>query len=200
MSVTSRPTGDEAGDPLAALESESQPAVGGGSLLGGPGTDRCSECGAELAADQRYCVECGTRRGRPRFTLPAGAAAAGAQPAAVAAQQPFNRSPLGGPMLLLALVAVLVALGIGVLIGNATSTITVRVAGATTTTGPSGASSPTSSTSSGGGATGTGSSGGTSTGTGSTGSSSSTPKVGSKCTNGTPGCQNGKFTGNFFGN
>ena len=36
----------------------------------GPGRGGCSECGANLSADQRYCVACGTRRG----SLPAAVA------------------------------------------------------------------------------------------------------------------------------
>ena len=34
--------------------------------LGEPG-EACAECGSPLAADQRYCLECGTRRGDPRL-------------------------------------------------------------------------------------------------------------------------------------
>src|ERR1700733_12540224 len=33
--------------------------------------DRCVNCGAPLASDQRYCVNCGERRGKPRFALAA---------------------------------------------------------------------------------------------------------------------------------
>ena len=29
--------------------------------------DQCPSCGAHLAADQRYCLECGQRRGDPRL-------------------------------------------------------------------------------------------------------------------------------------
>ena len=31
--------------------------------------ERCSACGAALAPDQRYCVECGQRRGPARVPL-----------------------------------------------------------------------------------------------------------------------------------
>jgi zinc-ribbon domain len=41
--------------------------------------ERCSHCGAALAAGQQYCIECGARRSSPRHPLhwawPAGAAA-----------------------------------------------------------------------------------------------------------------------------
>ena len=54
--------------------------------------DRCSRCGAELAAGQRYCVECGQRRVEQATTvhwlwpvLAAGVVAAGGAAAAIAA-------------------------------------------------------------------------------------------------------------------
>lgn len=33
----------------------------------GEGAEQCRECGASLAADQRYCLNCGCRRGEPRL-------------------------------------------------------------------------------------------------------------------------------------
>ena len=33
----------------------------------GGGVEQCRECGASLAADQRYCLNCGRRRGEPRL-------------------------------------------------------------------------------------------------------------------------------------
>ena len=36
------------------------------STLGKNG-EPCANCGSPLAADQRYCLECGTRRGGPRI-------------------------------------------------------------------------------------------------------------------------------------
>ncbi|MGV1048275.1 MAG: hypothetical protein ACOYD4_07105 [Solirubrobacterales bacterium] len=39
---------------------------GEGLTVGGSG-DNCPSCGAPLAADQRYCLECGHRRGDPRL-------------------------------------------------------------------------------------------------------------------------------------
>src|SRR3954453_14621633 len=48
----------------------------------GPDGEPCRGCGAPLAADQRYCLECGQRRGAPRIEFlellaPVAAAAAG---------------------------------------------------------------------------------------------------------------------------
>ena len=30
-------------------------------------SEQCPSCGAQMAADQRYCLECGLRRGDPRL-------------------------------------------------------------------------------------------------------------------------------------
>src|ERR1700722_6408667 len=49
--------------------SDRPPARETPSMLVGVPSDRCSSCGAELAVDQRYCVACGQRRGKPRFNL-----------------------------------------------------------------------------------------------------------------------------------
>ena len=53
----------------------------------------CQECGAPLAADQRYCLNCGRRRGDPRvdyrhYMAPAGPGQSGAPPSAQAAPSP----------------------------------------------------------------------------------------------------------------
>ncbi len=32
-----------------------------------PVSEQCPSCGAQMAADQRYCLECGLRRGDPRL-------------------------------------------------------------------------------------------------------------------------------------
>jgi hypothetical protein len=59
--------------------------------LGKPG-EPCEECGAALAADQRYCLNCGHRRGGPRIDY--AAVMAGAAPAQ-ASQQPQPASANG---------------------------------------------------------------------------------------------------------
>ncbi|HEX6667390.1 MAG TPA: zinc ribbon domain-containing protein [Solirubrobacterales bacterium] len=57
--------------------------------LGKPG-EPCEQCGTPLAADQRYCLNCGKRRGAPRVDYralaPAGAPAA--KPASNGAEKP----------------------------------------------------------------------------------------------------------------
>ena len=137
--------------------------------------DRCTNCGAALAVDQRYCVECGTRRGKPRFSI-----ADSAKPAETAPQAgPAFSVAAGWNRLsaILAVIAVLLAIGVGVLIGNASQApVKVQLSGASlSSTGSGGSAGKTTSKS----------------GSGSTSSST--------CTNGTAGCKNGKQTGNFFG-
>ena len=139
------------------------------------GGDRCTNCGATLAVDQRYCVECGTRRGKSRFSI-----ADAAKPAETAPQAgPTSAVAAGWNRLsaILAVIAVLLAIGVGVLIGNATQgPVKVQLNGASLSSTGSG-----------------GSTGNTTSKSGSGHKSSST------CTNGTAGCKNCKQTGNFFG-
>lgn len=105
-------------------------------------TTTCRTCGASLAADQRYCLSCGTRVASPRLDFlaeaeraeaagfsPAGVSAADAPtavhasggpaagaPAYAPAPAPSRLDKVGGPMG--AAAVVLVALGIGFLIGQ----------------------------------------------------------------------------------
>jgi hypothetical protein len=166
MTATSRSLEDEPPlgggaqtvDDEAATKPTTEPAIGV-SVAG----DRCAVCGAELAPDQRYCVECGTRRGAPRFSanLPSQAA-----PASAPATRPTARRP-STMLAIVAVATLLIAFGVGILIGHDTSskapTVTVQSSGA----GSSGGSSSSGSNSN--------SSGGSS----SSGSSSgSTPKAG----------------------
>jgi len=82
----------------------------------------CRACSAQLASDQRYCLECGARVGAARVEWPAVAAA----PSPAARPAPGERPPrnsfatlldrVGGPMG--AAAVVLVALGIGFLLGQ----------------------------------------------------------------------------------
>lgn len=99
--------------------------------LSGPVGDRCPNCNAPFAADQRYCINCGERRGRPRFSfseLSAQAAASKAQPPA---KEPRRQSSGSSPLTFIAGVAVLLlAMGVGVGIGVASSGTTTTVASA----------------------------------------------------------------------
>jgi hypothetical protein len=108
-----------------------------GGRIGGPGD--CSECGKALAADQRYCLQCGTRNG------PLPAAIAGSLPGMLARKKATEPPPppepddaeeekeekgeeRGGllppgymPPPRTAALMVLGMLGLGVLLGSATS-------------------------------------------------------------------------------
>ena len=91
---------------------------GDGGLL------RCGDCGARLACDQRYCVECGARRGplQPAVAQLIGAAAAGvparSEPTEdeLAAEQASARLEIPLPSPLVAGLAVLALLAMGVLL------------------------------------------------------------------------------------
>jgi hypothetical protein len=154
------------------------PEAGGSLLETSVVANQCDVCAADLAPDQRYCVECGTRRGKPRFALQP----AGREEAVV------ERHTGGGRLSTMALLAciamVLLALGVGFLIGKSASKASPVHVVVTT-----GATTPTSSSSSGaGGSSGSAASSGSNThskgsGSHSSSTSSTTPSNG----------------GNFFG-
>jgi hypothetical protein len=186
--------------------------------------DACAVCGAPLARDQRYCVECGERRGKPRFTL------SQASPSAAAATPKGRAARRGGWSANVTLIAgvatLLLAMGVGLLIGRSGNSSgsnkpqVVTVAGAAapaTSAATAGAATPA-----------------TPAATPATGSAAQAPAaaaktpapkaaavsaaaagaassvlhsstklappkvtVGSSCSG--AGCQGGHFTGNFFG-
>lgn len=78
--------------------------------------DQCSNCGAKLAPEQRYCVECGERRGHSRMPF---ADAVTAGPAETPAPPPRKRPRMTANAAWIAGIGTLVlALGVGVLIGR----------------------------------------------------------------------------------
>jgi hypothetical protein len=91
-------------------------------VLGPPGQP-CAACGEPLAADQRYCLSCGERRGPPRLDpltharATPGDKAAGADAPAPATRRPATAWPL--PSRRVASVATLLTLGFGVAAGAA---------------------------------------------------------------------------------
>jgi hypothetical protein len=104
-------------------------------VLGKAG-EPCRSCGAPLAADQRYCLNCGKRRGEPRIDFqrhvpaPGAAGANGSQPAQAQAGAADGATPPQGkgpqrdytPLAAVGGIAVLgVMLLIGVLIGKGDS-------------------------------------------------------------------------------
>jgi hypothetical protein len=114
--------------------------------LGNEG-DTCPECGSTLATDQRYCLNCGWRRGEARVDyetriMSSGQPATAGVPAGAAAAP----NPQWTPVVAIGAIAVLgVMLLLGVLIGKKDNTATQTVAAqapATTTT----AAAPTATT------------------------------------------------------
>ncbi len=196
-------------------------------------SDHCVNCGAPLASDQRYCVTCGERRGKPRFTL-AGPHEEVTEETTVRAAKASRRPRTSAGFNLIAGVAtLLLAMGVGVLIGHSNSSNTTK-----------GAAAPSITVNGGGAAAGTAAASGAAAATHGSGSGANSsrsskskhgasakaakaapPKVviqkaaaaaskvtggsakvaaptattGSSCTNGTAGCENGKLTGNYFG-
>lgn len=89
------------------------------ALVAGTVGDRCVNCGASLSSDQRYCVNCGERRGQPRFSL-AQQQRSAAAPAGSPAPIRRSRRPRisGGATLVAGVGTLLLAMGVGVLIGH----------------------------------------------------------------------------------
>jgi hypothetical protein len=172
--------------------------------------DQCTSCSAPLAPDQRYCVQCGQRRGQSRLPV--------AQPVAVREHAgPARRSRLpsfgANGALIAGVGTLLLAMGVGVLIGRsgqkpsparAASPVQVVTVG-----GGTGAPTAATAAAAGKGAKATKKAGKSATAADAAkaadkikGTSIKLPKkavvkVGSPGSG--PGYQKGKFTGNFFG-
>jgi hypothetical protein len=93
--------------------------------FGSSPSDACPSCGAQMALDQRYCLNCGNRRGDPRLPFMDAVTfmeASKQQPAAAAAAAPPAppaKSGISPSTTLIAGIATLVlAVGVGVLIGR----------------------------------------------------------------------------------
>jgi len=188
--------------------------------------DACPNCGATVAADQRYCIECGERRGDPRLpfmdgrsAIEASSAPAQATPYGAYAYAPPiapNRKWSSGLAMLATLGLLVLAMGVGVLIGNdggssnatAQQPVIIGGAGATAATGASDATAASKDSSS---KTAAASS---SDGDGNTSSgvdaealakkngvklAPPTVDLGEKCSKGSVGCSDGgEFTGDYF--
>jgi hypothetical protein len=79
--------------------------------------DRCVNCGAPLSSDQRYCVNCGERRGKPRFAL-AEPGTQVTQSTVAAPRSPRRPRASSGFTLIAGIATLLLAMGVGVLIGH----------------------------------------------------------------------------------
>jgi len=187
--------------------------------------DRCASCGAPMATDQRYCLECGQRRGDPRLPFMDAVVLMDAVKRPAQAPPPPPKKKRSGISPNAALIAgvgtLLLALGIGVLIGRSGHQEVAQTAAApqVITVGGNGAE----------GASGA-SKGKATTGGGAANAKTkkqkeaalkeaeahpaaeevlkpagdvklppSTVEPGDKCEPGAAGCEGGKFTGDFFG-
>ncbi len=189
--------------------------------------DACGSCGAPMASDQRYCLECGQRRGDPR--LPFMDAVVLMEAVKQSRQPPPPQPPKrkrGGispnAALITGVGTLLLALGIGVLIGHSGTQEVAQTAAAPQVITVSGGSGEASSTpSKGKSATGGGTASKAKTKkqkqaalkeseahpaaeevlkpAGNVDLPSATVKPGDKCKSGEAGCEGGEFTGNFFG-
>jgi hypothetical protein len=188
--------------------------------------ERCPSCGAPLAADQRYCLECGQRRGDPRLPFMDAVVLMEAVKRPAQAPPPPAKKKRTGISPNAALIAgvgtLLLALGVGVLIGRSGNHSTASTApAAPIVIHGGGEESATASSTKGGATTGGGKAAGAKTKKQKAAAlkeaeahpaaeevlkpSSNVKlaepkvKVGGKCEQGSAGCEGGEFTGNFFG-
>lgn len=182
-----------------------------------------------LAPDQRYCLQCGERRGEPRLPfmdavvfMDAMKPAAAPQPSAPAAESKPRISPSAS--LIAGVATLILAIGVGVLIGQSGDSGT-QTAAATPQIIKVGGGGEEVETATSGGKGGGKSSGGKNGKSGkgktpekeidSSGTSEAAAEIlkpagdvklppptvqpGGECESGTAGCDGGKFDGNFFG-
>jgi len=174
----------------------------------------CPNCGADMAPDQRYCIQCGERRagGGLREALPRTQAPAPAPTSKRTSMSP-NSSLIAG------VATLLIALGVGVLIGRSgdnggaakaatpqivtVSGAAAGAAGAPGATADSAAAPKTAKARKKAAASKSKVSGASSVDATAKKNGVKLPpkvvKIGQKCEKGAKGCQGGKFTGNFFG-
>lgn len=218
MKMTAGPQGAIATREMRSIESaDSAPPPPTPSLVAPPG-DSCPSCSSPMAAGQHYCLECGERRGESRLTSLEQAAA---QPQAVAAAPLGNaaattamrgRSP--GLALIATIALLLLAMGVGVLIGNDSGSTSSGVAQQPIIIG---GAAPTAATAAAVDAKVAASKDAKTAEVEASSDQSGTnadavakkngvklaPKdaqLGDKCDKGAVGCDDGEFTGDFFGN
>ena len=108
--------GSSSGAPAAVADPEGRTQQISVSGVG----DRCANCGSPLASDQRYCINCGERRGKPRFTL-AAPAVTEVVTTRTGRERPWVSRPASGASLIAGIATLLLAMGVGVLIGHNSS-------------------------------------------------------------------------------
>lgn len=176
-------------------------------------SEKCPSCGARMAPDQRYCINCGERRsgGGLRDAMPR------TQTAAAAAVPPRGPRLSANSSLIAGIATLLIAMGVGVLIGRTGDNSPKSAAGnqpVQVVTVPNGAAAATGAAAGVAGSTKTakaakkakakkGKSAAAKTQQTAAQNNVKLPppvvKVGGACPKGAKGCQGGKFTGSFFG-
>jgi hypothetical protein len=113
--------------PTPPSEPAAQPVVGP-SMAAFGGNESCPNCGARMAADQRYCLNCGHRRGEPRLPFmdavvfmesmngPGGSA--GTPPPPPPAQSGGSNRWNANAALIAGVATLVLAIGVGFLIGR----------------------------------------------------------------------------------
>ena len=217
----------------AGLPSDKPPAAPMQASIASPSGDTCPNCKTTMAADQRYCVECGQRRGDPRLPFMDAVVFMEAQRPREAAPPPppppaEHKQGLTANAALIAGIGTLVlAIGVGVLIGRSGSDGSTPVAntapqviqvgggGETASTGKPTRKAATGEAKNDKKSSATAKAAAKKTEAGSSGATKATEAVfkpnpdvklppptvqkGGKCESGAAGCQNGEFTGDFFG-
>jgi hypothetical protein len=113
--------------PVASLTDPATPSVPGGSILAFEERDSCPDCGASMAADQRYCLACGHRRGDPRPPFLDAVscmdfADAGGGPGRTLPPPPSRQGSRGrnsNAALIVGVATLILAVGLGFLVGRA---------------------------------------------------------------------------------
>ncbi len=92
------------------------------------GNDSCPNCGARMAADQRYCLNCGHRRGDPRLpfmdavvfmeSMNAPGGSAGATPPPPPSENRSSNRMNANAALIAGVATLVLAIGVGFLIGR----------------------------------------------------------------------------------
>jgi len=102
------------------------------------GNESCPNCGARMAADQRYCLNCGHRRGEPRLpfmdavvfmeSMSAPGGGAGATPPPPPAGQKSSPRMNANAALIAGVATLVLAIGVGFLIGRSGHTGSTQAA------------------------------------------------------------------------
>jgi hypothetical protein len=209
--------------PVTQPSQQPPPATAATHSLVATAGEQCPSCGLQVAPDQRYCLSCGARCGEPRLPIMDAVTFMDSMKQPRQASTPPPQRPqrrVSPNMALFATIGVLLlAMGVGVLIGRSGNhtTASAPVAPQVITLNKGGEENAAASN--------TGSNGGDVIGGGSKkakpkelkaeadsgkgaeevlhtapGVKLAEPKaaVGDKCKEGTAGCTNGEFTGNYF--